>query len=396
MFIAVAVVDVSEFRHLEERLGQIHKLEVIGNIASGVAHDFNNILHGIVAFTELAQEEASGIPSIAGSLDRVLVAARRGGDLANRILTFTRKTKPARARTSLAAPVREAAQLLRATLPSSIEMRDRFDPATPLVMADGCELYQIVMNLGTNAAHAMKEGGVLEFRVEPAMVGRHFPIDHPDIRAGLHARLSVIDTGTGIPQEAIDHVFEPFFTTKSADEGTGLGLSIVDDIVRSLGGCIDVHSLVGKGTRFDVYIPACSPEASSVDIKGSGRPRQHHILLVGEEGRSARLGKCVLESGDFDVTVHASAAKAMEDLRSHPESFDLLITDGTTSATSGPGLVDQVRALWPNMPILVVSGSGESASADAPRGAGIRRLLSDPYHSADLKAAVQELIEDSR
>jgi len=390
-FIVAAVMDISEFRHLEERLGQMHKLETIGNLACGVAHDFNNLLHGITTFIELARDEASNIPAIVGNLDRALDAAGRGRNLAKRILSFARKTEPVRALTSLVAPVRDAVQLLRATLPANIEIRDRLDLSTPFVMADTNELYEIAMNLGTNAAHAMEKGGVIEVRVESNTVNERFRADHPGVRTGLHARLSVLDTGTGIPDDAIGRVFEPFFTTKPAGNGTGLGLSIVDGILRSLGGYIDVTSQVGKGTRFDVYIPAASPNTSSVDAEGCRRQTPRHILLVGDEDRSAGVGKRVLDAGDFDVTVHSSSAKALEDFRSHPESFDLLITDSMTSATTGPGLVEQVLAVRPNMPVLVVSGTSESMSADTLKGAG-SRLLSNPYHSADLRAVVEELL----
>jgi two-component system cell cycle sensor histidine kinase/response regulator CckA len=257
VFILGTIVDVSERRDLEDRLRQTHKLEAIGNLASGIAHDFNNILMGIIGYSELAREAVKSLPAVIADIDVVIDTARRGRDLVNRILFFTRKSQPSRSPTSLEVPVRDAIHLLRATLPLNIEIREGFDATSPHVVADGNELHQIAMNLATNAAHAMKEkGGVLEIRVGPVTVDQAFATAHPGTHPGLYVRLGVSDTGVGIPKEVRERIFEPFYTTKPLGEGTGLGLSVIKQIVLSLGGAIDVASRVGEGTRFDVYLPS--------------------------------------------------------------------------------------------------------------------------------------------
>ena len=394
IFVLATVADVSERRHLENRLRQPHKLEALGNLASGIAHDFNNILLGIMGYTELARATVAGVPSAVSDLNVVLNTARRGRDLVNRILLFTRTSEPARVHTDLTAVVRDAVQLLRATLPSNIEIRTGFDPTTPFVMADSDELHQIAMNLATNAAHAMKaRGGVLDIRLGPALVDRLFTVDHPGMREGLHVLLAVSDTGIGIHPEAIGHIYEPFFTSKPQGEGTGLGLAVVDRIIRSLGGTIEVRSRVGEGTRFDVYIPSISVDTSPVLSERAGDLRRGNILLVDDEGSLAELGQRALEAVGYEVTAHTSSLHALESFRANPRHFDLLITDNTMPHMTGLQLVEKVLAIQPNLPILMVSGVGESMAIDELTRRGVTRLLSKPYEAALLEATVREIIE---
>jgi len=397
VFILGTIVDVSERRDFEERLRQTHKLEAIGNLASGIAHDFNNILLGIIGYTELAREAVATLPTVTADLDVVIDTARRGRDLVNRILSFTRKSQPLRAPTNLEIPVRDAIQLLRATLPLNIEIREGFDTTSPHVVADGNELHQIAMNLATNAAYAMKEkGGVMEIRVGPVTVDPSFVDAHPGTHPGLYFRLQVSDTGNGIPENALARIFEPFFTTKPLGEGTGLGLSVIKQIILSLGGAIDVTSRVGEGTRFDVYLPAAPPDLSRKDQANTASPRLHRILLVEDEARLAVLGQRVLESAGFDVVVHTSSLQALEEFYADPTRYDLLVTDNTMPHMTGLQLVEKVLSTRPDLPILMVSGIGESMSAEALKKFGVTKLLSKPYQSADLKAAAKALVTGTR
>lgn len=392
-FILGTIVDVSERRELEERLRQTHKLEAIGNLASGIAHDFNNILLGIIGYAELAREASAHVPGVVADLDVVVDTARRGRDLVNRILFFTRRSQPSRAPTRLETPVRDAIQLLRATLPPNIQIREGFDPALPDVLADGNELHQVAMNLATNAAHAMKErGGVLEVWGTPATVDAVFSTAHPGTRPGLHVRLSVSDTGTGIPPQVLDRIFEPFYTTKAKGEGTGLGLSVIKQIVVSLGGAVDVSSQVGQGTRFDVYIPAAPSRAAEETKVDTASPELRRILLVDDEHRLALLGQRILESDGFAVSVHTSSMQALEAFRSNPARYDLLVTDNTMPHMTGLELVARVRAIRPDIPVLMVSGIGESMSIEELKQLGVTRLLSKPYQSSELKSAARELL----
>jgi PAS domain S-box-containing protein len=397
LFILATIVDVSERRHMEERLRRPHKLEALGNLASGIAHDFNNILTGIIGYTELARTAVAQTPAAVADLNVVLDTARRGRDLVSRILLFTRTTEPRRVETDIVASVRDAIQLLRATIPSNIEIREGFDPSTPRVMADSNELHQIAMNLATNAGHAMRaQGGVLEIRLEPVLVDRLFVIDHPGMREGLHVRLSVSDTGAGIHPDALGHIYEPFFTTKPQGEGTGLGLAVVDRIVQSLRGTIEVRSRLGEGTRFDLYIPSVTVDTTSRQVESTNMLGRPNILLVDDEGSLARLGQRLLEAAGFEVTAHTSSLHALESFRANPNHFDLLITDNTMPHMTGLELVEHVLAMRPTMPILMISGVGESMSVEALKRLGVTRLLSKPYEPSALESIVREIVETSR
>lgn len=393
VFILGTIVDVRERRELEDRLRQTHKLEAIGNLASGIAHDFNNILLGVMGYTELAREGSRGLPKVVADLNTVLDTARRGRDLVNRILYFARKSEPSRSPTNLEAQVGEAIQLLRASLPPNIEVRTGFDPTTPLVVADSNELHQIAMNLATNAAYAMKErGGVLDVWVGPVSLDEAFVAKHSGTHAGLYVRLQVSDTGVGITKEHLARIFEPFYTTKPAGEGTGLGLSVIANIVRSLGGAIDVKSQVGQGTRFDVYLPV-APAQPPPEASPHGDPHAKRILLVEDEPALAQLAQRVLASQGFNVTVYTSSLQALEHFRTSPGQFDLLVTDNTMPHMTGLQLVEKALACRRDLPVIMVSGIGDTMSMDELRARGVQMVLPKPYQLDDLKAVVREMLE---
>jgi PAS domain S-box-containing protein len=393
-FVLATIADVRERLHMEDRQRQPHKLEALGSLASGIANDFNNILLGVMGYTEQARAVVADRPSAVADLDVVLDTIRRGRELVNRILVFARTTDPVRTETDVAKSAREAIRLLRATLPSGIEVREGMDPKTPYVVADDDELRQIVMNLATNAAQAMQaRGGVLEIQLAPVTVDKLFIVDHPGMRQGLHAHLRVSDTGTGIHPEDIGHIYEPFYTTKPSGEGSGLGLAVVDQVVQSLGGTIEVRSRVGEGTRFDVYIPSASLRTTPVRAEPRGGFGRRNILLVDDEGSLARLGQRLLESAGFEVTAHTSSLRALESFRANPRHFDLLITDNKMPDMTGLELVDRIMTMRPNLPVLMVSGVGESIPFDVLKMRGVTRVVPKPYDSAVLVDAVREIME---
>jgi hypothetical protein len=397
VFILGTIVDVSQRRDLEDRLRQTHKLEAIGNLASGIAHDFNNILLGIVGYTELARDAVAHLPRVAADLNVVIDTAKRGRDLVNRILYFTRKSDPSRLATSFTAPVREAIQLLRATLPAGVQVQESVDPTTPFVVADGNELHQIAMNLATNAVYAMKDhGGVLGVAVAPVLVDDQLAAKHQSLRPGLYARLRVADSGPGIAPDVFARIFEPFFTTKPNGEGTGLGLWVIHQIVNSLAGAIDVESKPGEGTRFDVYVPATSLEVMPVSKPGKAPARTQHILLVEDEERLARLGQRVLESAGFEVTMHTSGVQALDDFRADPNRFDLIVTDNTMPQMTGLQFVEKALLSRPDIPVLMVSGIGETMSINELRTHGVTQLLPKPYRAEELKAIARGLLDQRR
>jgi CheY-like chemotaxis protein len=372
-------------------------LEALGSLASGIANDLNNVLLDIVDRTEQARTRIADRPLALADLDALVDTASRGRELVNRILVFTRTTHPPRVETDFAVSAREAIQLLRTRLPSNIEIREVLDPGSLRVMADGLELRQIVTNLAANATQAMQaRGGVLDIRLAPRLVDRLFIVDHPGMNEGPHIHLSVSDTGGGIYPEDLGHIYEPFYSTKAQGTGAGLGLAVVDRIVQSLGGTIEVRSRVGEGTRFDVYIPSISVKTSPILDSTDGRLPRRNILLVDDEGSLARLGQRLLESAGFEVTAHTSSLHALESFRANPTHFDLLITDNSMPNMTGLELVEQILAIRSNLPVLMVSGGGESMSSEELTMRGITRVLPRAYESGLLEATVKEIIESSR
>ncbi len=401
--VIASVVDISarrraeaEARQAEERHRQAQKLESLGTLAGGIAHDFNNILLGIVGYTELAQRQLRDAPGVQDDLAQVLVAAERGRQLVRRILSFSRHRDATPVPLPLERVVREACELLRASLPATIEMRVAIDPGLPLVMAEETLVHQVVMNLCTNSAHAMPDGGVLQVRLALADPEPGFVAAHPGMVPGRCVRLSVIDTGHGIPPEVRARIFEPFFTTKSAGEGSGLGLSVILGIVQSLSGAIEIDSEPGKGTRVDVWLPlAPAPEGA---VSGApGAPAEEagparHVLFVEDEPALAAMERRQLEALGLRVTVHTSSLEALDDFRSRPTAFDLMVTDNTMPHMTGMMLARKVTSLRPGLPVLMVSGYAENADTDVMREHGVTGVLRKPHTLKELEEALQRVL----
>ena len=394
LVVLASVVDISARREQEENLRRAQKLEAIGVLAGGIAHDFNNILLGIVGHAELVLREAPLEPQSREDLQRVLKAAGRGRELVQRILQFSRESeiglKPLRLEHALG----EAIQLLRASLPSTIEIRAELDPGTPPALADEPRIYQVVMNLGTNAAHAMPEGGVLTIALAPFTVTTDFAQAHPGMAPGPHARITVRDTGAGMSAEVLERVLEPFYTTKPVGQGTGLGLSIVHGIVAAHRGALEIASVPARGTTVTITLPLGGAPEAGVPSEAGAAPeaRRPHVLFVEDEEVLALMQRRQLEHLGYQVTVHTSSTEALEDFRSRPEAFALLITDDTMPRMTGRALAKEVVAIRPNLPVLMVSGG----SSDDPQGLaalGIRAVLRKPHSAEELGRAIRRALE---
>ena len=383
-FVLVSVVDITARRKLDEEQRRSQRLETIGVLAGGIAHDFNNLLLGIVGHTELALREAELAPQARDDLRNVLQAAERGRQLVQRILAFSRKDDVVRTPVRIERTVSEVLQLLRASLPSTIEIRSHLDETAPTVLADETQLHQVLMNLATNAAQAMPEGGTLEFRLEP----RRDPSG-----ATTHARIVVRDTGVGMTAEVLEHALEPFYTTKAAGEGTGLGLSVVHGIVRGLGGALEIASAPTTGTTVTIELPAGAGErADRAEAAAAPSPqRRIRILFVEDEAILATMQRRQLEHLGFAVTVHTSSPDALADFRARPDDFDLLLTDETMPRMTGTALTAEVLRVRPDLPVLMVSG-GDRSDVSRPRPAGVRRVLSKPHTIDELEAAIREVM----
>jgi nitrogen-specific signal transduction histidine kinase/CheY-like chemotaxis protein len=340
------VRDITERQHLEGQLRQLQKMEAVGTLVGGIAHDFNNILAAILGYTELALSKIARRSLSKRYLQEVLTAAKRAKNLVQQILAFSRRTEAERRPVRLVPLVREALSLLRASLPSTIEIRQYIDKEAGTVLADPTEVHQSLMNLGVNAEYAMRRtGGTLEVRLEAVEVDPAMAAAYPHLRPGAYVRLTMRDSGHGIPPDIMERIFEPFFTTKGIGEGTGMGLAVVHGIVTSYGGAIMVKSAPGCGTTFTIYLPrldqAVEDEAALPEPipAGSGGC----ILLVDDDEGLVRLGREVLALLGYDVVAYTSSREALEAFRAAPERYDLVITDQTMPQMTGETLTQELR-----------------------------------------------------
>jgi nitrogen-specific signal transduction histidine kinase/ActR/RegA family two-component response regulator len=376
---------------IEESLRQAQKLEAVGTLARGIAHDFNNILGALSGYAELAFESTHDNPRVHGDLRKVLQAAHLASDLVTRLLVFSRQQERSDTLIRLERPIQESLQLLRSTLSPNVEIREALDADAPEILGNETQLIQIVMNLATNALHAMKSrGGVLGIGLEHLRVDAPFVRLHPDLRPGPYALLTVSDTGHGIEPQNLERVLEPFFTTKPPSEGTGLGLSVVHGIVREHGGALEIESVPGEGTTVRVYLPAAlKPGDEGIALRrapprGSGQ----RVLLVDDERALADLGQRRLEDLGYAPCVFTDSRRALEAFRQRPHDFDLVVTDQAMPHLTGIELAREIRRIRPELPVVLVSGYGETLRPESLEAAGIRQFLGKPVTEAALAEAV--------
>ena len=401
MFVLASIVDITarrkaedERRHLEEELQQSQKLEAVGTLAGGIAHDFNNILFAITGYGELIAREGRAAESMREDLAELMKAARRGKELVERILVFSRRQPSQRHALDIGPTVTEAAKLLKATLPPSIDLRVSVHPQAPHVLGDATSIHQVLMNLGTNAAHAMPGGGLLDISVEPQYLRDHVVRSHPGLHEGWYAVLVVRDQGAGIDPAVKDRVFEPFFTTKPKGSGTGLGLSIVHTIMRAHEGVVSLESEPGRGTTVTCFFPAVEAAAADLTRADEAAPRGHgeHVLLVEDEATLARMSTRRLEALGYRVTADTDAVHALETFRAAPGGFDLVISDYLMPRMVGIDFARAVHNIRPDLPIMLLTGFIEELPEETIRAAGVRRLVNKPATIEELGSAIRELL----
>jgi two-component system cell cycle sensor histidine kinase/response regulator CckA len=370
-------------RLLESQLRQAQKMEAIGTLAGGIAHDFNNILTGIVGNVQVAQFEIPAGSRASLCLNEALKAGMRARDLVAQILTFSRQREQPRAATQLGSIVREALRLLRASLPANIQFITQIEPNLPPILCDPSQIHQVLMNLGTNAAYAMRErGGILRVALRPVMIDDSVQSGHPRLRPGPGIRLTVSDTGCGMDAITRERLFEPFFTTKPVGEGTGLGLAVVHGIVENHDARITVESQPGQGTTFDLYFAAITETAADAPAQPSRPPPPGHgerILLVDDEPAITTVGARMLEKLGYAVVSFSHPAQALVAFKQRPDAFQVLITDLTMPGMSGLELAREVLASRPNLPVLMTSGRLHKNDAERARAAGVRQTIAKPF-----------------
>jgi len=391
------IQDITDRRRLESQLRQAQKMEAIGTLARGIAHDFNNILSAIMGFAELIQYQTKD-QNISPYLKQILIACDRSRDLVKQILSFSRQREQEKKAISLTPIVKEVMKLLRSSIPSTIEIRQQYNTRCDTVLADSTQIHQILMNLCTNAVHAMQEReGILEVIVSHRELSSHERLYHPELRDGAYLQLSVSDTGKGIDSSIKDRIFDPFFTTKELGEGTGLGLSVVYGIVKDCGGAISVDSEVGKGTIFTVYLPLIIVDEMVHATQTSAMPRgKGHILLVDDEEPIASLMHDFLTTLGYDVTVRLSSLDALEAFRANPKRFDLVVTDMTMPHMTGAILARELLKFRPKIPIILTTGFSEMINEEESRKIGIREFLLKPVSLDAIAQAVNKHIEKSK
>ncbi len=383
-------------KSLEAQLRQAQKMEAIGTLAGGIAHDFNNILTGILGNMELAGLELPPGHPARHFLQDALKASNRARDLVAQILLFSRRRDQQRIVTTLDRILKEALSLLRASLPSTIEFHTDIAPGCPRVLCDATQVHQVVMNLGTNAAHAMRErGGILTVTLGLCDADPALAAAHPQLASGRAVCLRVRDTGIGMDAPTRERMFEPFFTTKPAGEGTGLGLAVVHGIMQNHDGAITVDSKPGFGTEFRLYFPAVetgeveTPNAPVQPVRGNGE----RILLIDDEASIAQIGERMLNKLGYKATALTSSAQALAVYQQSPQSFDAIITDLTMPEITGVDLARHIFASRPGLPVILSTGFMRSLEIDRARNLGVKHFIEKPFTIQSLALLLREALQ---
>jgi PAS domain S-box-containing protein len=382
---------------LEAQLRQSQKMEAIGTLAGGIAHDFNNILGAILGYGELAhQQSAEGSP-LRRYLDNVMHAAERAQMLIERILGFSRSGLGDRAPVNVQFVIEETLELLEASLPAGIRLESRIEAGNSAVIGDATYLHQVAMNLCTNAVQAMERGGTLGVILECVEVTESRALSRGLLHPGSYVRLTVRDTGVGIPPEVLERMFDPFFTTKGVGQGTGLGLSLVHGIVTDLGGAIDVTSKSGEGTTFEIWLPVTGETAMPPLEDASPLPRGkgETVMIVDDERPLVALAEEITAELGYEPVGFGSSRAALEAFSAQPQRFDAVLTDEAMPDLVGTEFASEIRRLRPAIPIILMSGYGGAQLTNRAAEIGVNEVLRKPLHRRDLAESLARVLESA-
>jgi PAS domain S-box-containing protein len=379
---------------LENHLFQAQKMEAIGTLAGGIAHDFNNVLAAIIGYTEMAIDESQNERQ-KHYLQETMKGAERATDMVRQILTFSRQDPQEKKPLEIKLLLKEAVKFLRASIPATIEIRQHITDESCSAMADPTQMHQVIMNLCTNATHAMKQaGGELTIDLSTIELSKAEIPRYPYLKPGSYLKLTVSDTGYGIDTSIMQRIFDPFFTTKSKNEGTGLGLSVVYGIVKSHDGFINVYSELGRGASFNVYLPRIIQDGVTIDtISGTMIGGTEEILLVDDEPALVDIGKITLSSLGYKVTGVTSSHEALDLFCAKPERFDLVITDMTLPQMTGIEFSRKILQIRPDIPIILCSGLRDLETEEQVKSMGIRAYCTKPLTRKDLSQVIRDTLD---
>jgi nitrogen-specific signal transduction histidine kinase/CheY-like chemotaxis protein len=383
-----------EKKAVEDRLRQAQKMEAIGTLAGGIAHDFNNILSVILGYADLAFEGAPVESTLRMNLDKILKAGFRAKDLVKQILTFSRQTGVNPVPLNPAKTLKEAIILLRSSIPTTIKIIDIIDPDSGIILADPTQIHQVLINLCTNAYHAMElTGGEIKIVLKSVYLSQEDVLPEQGVDAGEYICLTVQDTGPGILPTVQERIFDPYFTTKETGKGTGLGLSIVHGIVKDFNGFIRFNSERGKGTAFHVFFPSVKkkvlPEESITEPVQKGT---ESILFIDDDETVAEVGELILKEIGYTVTVKTNSIDALETFRNKPDLFDLVITDQIMPNMTGIELAKRMLQIEPGIPIILCTGYNNTISEIKANSLGIKGVALKPILKKDIAKLIRKVL----
>ncbi|MFC1579498.1 PAS domain S-box protein [Thermodesulfobacteriota bacterium] len=391
----VVLRDITEKKRLEAQLQQAQRMEAIGTLAGGIAHDFNNILSPIMIHSEMAMLDFPADHPIQQKLKQIYQAGDRAKDMVRQILAFSRQKQQEKFSIRINSIIKEVIKLLRSSIPSTIDIQHHYGATSDAVFADPTQVHQAVINLCTNAFHAMREkGGKLEIALEDFSIDSLSSSQFSDLKPGAYLKLTVRDTGTGITPDIRDKIFEPYFTTKGPGEGTGMGLSVVHGIVKGHAGDIKVETEPGKGTTFHVFLPKYEKEISTLVEPGHPIPKgTEKILLVDDEKVAADAVEGMLKSLGYWVTATTSSVEALEAFRNDPEAFDLIITDMTMPDMTGSDLAKEILPVRADIPVILCTGFSEQIDEKKAKEMGIRAFVMKPIVMRQIADTIREVLD---
>jgi signal transduction histidine kinase/DNA-binding response OmpR family regulator len=383
-------VQEREREEMERQLQQAAKMDAIGRLAGGMAHDFNNILGAILGYGELVQNNLGEGSVVRRQIDQVMQAGWRGKELVDRILAFSRSGMGMRVPLHVQSIVEETLELLAVSLPADVCIQRKLGAVDTAVMGDATQLHQVAMNLCTNAVKAMAQGGVLTVMLDAVAVDERSVFSRGTLRAGRYVRLLVSDTGSGIPPAVLERMFDPFFTTRPVGDGTGLGLAMVQGIVGDLGGVIDVATQVGTGTTFTIWLPAAdeAPRLLAEHVGELPRGDGEIVMIVDDERALVAVAEEALAYLGYEPVGFDSSVAALQAFRADPKRFDLVLTDETMPDLRGTELTREIRQLRPEIPIILMSGYSGTQLSERAQAAGVTDVLRKPLVRRDIAEPV--------